>query len=58
MTVRFGRPAIDYQPDGIMTTDDGEVEYRYSPVEETNWYETDSFLALEHRELDAVKVMV
>jgi len=58
MTVRFGRPVTEYQPDGMITTDENEVEYQYSPSEEMYWYKADRLLDREHIELDAVKVMV
>lgn len=58
MTIRFGRPTIDYKADGTTVNDEGEVEYLYSPTREVQWYEPDAFLTIEYREIEKVKVIV
>lgn len=58
MTVRFGRPVLEYQPDGTVTNEEGEVEYQYSPVEETVWYDAETILGHDRTEVESVKVIL
>jgi hypothetical protein len=57
MTIRFGRPVLEYKPAGMVENGEGEVEYEYQPVEETVWYTAETILGHDRTELESVKVL-
>lgn len=58
MTVRFGKRVLDYQRDGMVRGEDGDLKYQYSPVKEVHWYSADAILDLGPHEFHQLKVMV